>query len=274
MDSQPMKIVVTGAAGRMGQAVIRLLQSGAQGAVLAGALVRPGHAWEGQDLGQALGGAAWGLKVSSDPLPVFAAAAGGAVIDFSNPEASLGFAALAAQARLVHVIGTTGFDAVGRAALDRAAYHAVQIRSGNMSLGVALLAKLVEKAAAALGPEWDIEITEAHHRGKRDAPSGTALLLGAAAAKGRGATLESLRLPAHEGLSEGPRPQGGIGFSALRAGDIVGEHQVMLAGAGERITLGHIATDRGIFARGAVKAALWGRGQKPGVYGMADVLGL
>jgi 4-hydroxy-tetrahydrodipicolinate reductase len=171
------------------------------------------------------------------------------------------------------VIGTTGFtdDQIGK--LDLAARHAVVIRAGNMSLGVNLLVGLTRKVAAALGEDFDIEIVEAHHRHKVDAPSGTALMLGEAAAEGRGVDLSRVADRGRDGIT-GARKAGHIGFSSVRGGDIVGEHQVIFAGLGEQIRLGHIATDRAIFARGALRAALWGLGRHPGSYDMTDVLGL
>lgn len=263
-------IVVTGASGRMGQMLIRLLLESDE-ARLAGALERPGHAWIGRDIGEAMGGAPAGVIVSDDPVSVIATAQ--AVIDFTSPEATVAFAELTAQARAVHVIGTTGLDEGDLASLTAAARHAPIIRAGNMSLGVNLLVGLTRKVAAALGQDWDIEVVEAHHRMKVDAPSGTALMLGEAAAEGRGATLAELREPAREGIT-GARPGGAIGFAAIRGGDIVGEHDVIFAGAGERLVLRHVATDRAIFARGAIRAAIWGQDKGPGEYNMADVLGL
>jgi 4-hydroxy-tetrahydrodipicolinate reductase len=182
-------------------------------------------------------------------------------------------AELSAQARIVHVIGTTGLTEPHLQRLDAVARHAVIVRSGNMSLGVNLLAALVRQAAQALGPDWDIEILEMHHRAKVDAPSGTALLLGEAAAAGRKTALAERSVRVRDGHT-GPRPEGAIGFATLRGGTVVGEHSVILAGAGERVELSHRAEDRMIFARGAVKAALWGFRRKPGHYSMADVLGL
>lgn len=263
-------IVVTGVSGRMGQTLVRLIaESGA--AHLAGAVEREGHPWVGRDPGHAMGGAASGVIVTDDPVEAFARAQ--AVIDFTTPEATVGFAGLAAQARAVHVIGTTGLQAPHLAAIAAAARHAVIIRAGNMSLGVNLLVALTRKVAAALGEGWDIEVVEAHHRAKVDAPSGTALMLGAAAAEGRGVSLDDMAQRGRDGIT-GPRPEGAIGFSAIRGGDIVGEHDVLFAGQGERIVLRHVATDRAIFARGALRAALWGQDKGPGEYDMADVLGI
>lgn len=263
-------IVVTGASGRMGQMLVRMI-SGSDKARLVGCVERAGHGWVGRDIGEAMGGAALGLRVTDDPLEAFAQAQ--AVIDFTAPAATLEFAALAAQARAVHVIGTTGFEAEHLPKLEPASRHSVQIRAGNMSLGVNLLVRLTQKVAAALDADWDVEIVEAHHRMKVDAPSGTALMLGEAAAHGRGVTLEEARVSGRDGIT-GARQRGTIGFSAIRGGDIVGEHDVIFANDGERITLRHVATDRAIFARGALRAAIWGQGQKPGQYDMMDVLGL
>ena len=263
-------IVVTGASGRMGQMLVKGITAHPN-ARLAGCIERPGHAWIGHDIGICMGGAALGVLVSDDPLEAFARAQ--AVIDFTAPAATVEFAALAAQARAVHVIGTTGLEPAHHAKLDAAAHHAVIIQAGNMSLGVNLLTRLTQKVAAALDADWDIEIIEAHHRMKVDAPSGTALMLGQAAAAGRGVSLDDAKVSGRDGIT-GARANGSIGFSAIRGGDIVGEHDVLFAADGERIVLRHIATDRSIFMRGALKAALWGQTQKPGRYDMMDVLGI
>lgn len=263
-------IVITGASGRMGQMLIRTVLESDQ-ARLVGAIERPGNPWVGRDLGEAMGGAALGITVTDDPVEAIAKAQ--AVIDFTSPAASVGFAELTAQARAVHVIGTTGFEPADLEKLKAAARHAPIIRAGNMSLGVNLLVGLTRKVAAALGEDWDIEVVEAHHNRKVDAPSGTALMLGEAAAEGRSSSLEALRTPAREGIT-GAREKGSIGFAAIRGGDVVGEHDVIFATAGERVVLRHLATDRGIFARGALRAALWGQDKGPGEYDMADVLGL
>ncbi len=263
-------IVITGASGRMGRMLAATIASSDK-ARLVGAVERSGHDWVGQDYGRAMGGAANGVIVTDDPLVAFAGAQ--AVIDFTAPAATLEFARLAAQARAVHVIGTTGFEPEHIAALEPAARHSVQIRAGNMSLGVNLLTLLTRKVAQALDADWDIEVVEAHHNRKVDAPSGTALMLGQAAAEGRGIVLADHSESGRHGLA-GARQPGAIGFSAIRGGDIVGEHDVIFATAGERIVLRHIATDRAIFARGALRAALWGQDKKPGQYDMIDVLGL
>ena len=263
-------IVITGGSGRMGQMLVQAVTA-SSACKLAGVLERPGHDWIGQDVGVAMGGAALGVVVSDDPVAAFAKAQ--AVIDFTAPAATVGFAELAAQARAVHVIGTTGLTEDDIAKLDAAARHAVVVRAGNMSLGVNLLVQLTKRVAAALDEDFDIEVIEAHHHHKVDAPSGTALMLGEAAAQGRGVPLKEVSDSGRDGIT-GARRRGDIGFSAIRGGDIVGEHDVLFAAAGERIKLSHIATDRAIFARGALKAALWGQSQKPGSYDMVDVLGL
>ncbi|MEA5159445.1 4-hydroxy-tetrahydrodipicolinate reductase [Cereibacter johrii] len=263
-------IVVTGASGRMGQMLMKTVLASGK-ARLVGAVERPGSDWVGRDAGAAMGGAAIGVTVTDDPLEAFAQAQ--AVIDFTAPEATVRFADLAAQARAVHVIGTTGLEPAHLERLAWAAHHAVIVRAGNMSLGVNLLTRLTQKVAEALDEDWDIEVVEAHHRMKVDAPSGTALMLGEAAARGRGVDLAQARVSGRDGIT-GPRASGSIGFSAIRGGDIVGEHDVIFAAAGERIVLRHVATDRAIFARGALKAALWGQDRRPGQYDMMDVLGL
>lgn len=263
-------IVINGASGRMGQMLVKLVREN-PAARLVGALERPGHGWIGQDIGVAMGGPALGVPVTDDPLEAMAKAR--AVIDFTTPAATVALAGLAAQARAVHVIGTTGLRGDDLAKLDAAARHAIIIRAGNMSLGVNLLVQLTRKVAEALDEGFDIEVVEAHHRHKVDAPSGTALMLGEAAAEGRGVQLERVSDRGRDGIT-GERKEGHIGFSAIRGGDIVGEHDVIFAGPGERVILRHVATDRAIFARGALKAALWGIGRHPGSYDMVDVLGL
>ncbi len=263
-------IVITGASGRMGQMLIRTV-SESDKARLVGAVERKGHDWIGQDVGTAMGGAALGVTVTDDPLEAFATAQ--AVIDFTAPDATVEFAALAAQARAVHVIGTTGMDEEHLTKVKAAARHAIVVRAGNMSLGVNLLTTLTRKVAAALDEDYDIEIVEAHHNQKVDAPSGTALMLGEAAAAGRGVALSNVSDRGRDGIT-GARDRGHIGFHAIRGGDIVGEHDVIFAAMGERIILRHVASDRAVFARGALKAALWGQGKHPGEYDMLDVLGL
>jgi 4-hydroxy-tetrahydrodipicolinate reductase len=265
-----MRLIVVGAAGRMGRTLARIVTE-TPGVTLAGAIEREGAPEIGADSGVLAGLPANGIAVTADALPVFAKADG--VLDFTVPAATIAFAELAAQARIVHVIGTTGLSAGDEAKIKAAARHAVVVKSGNMSLGVNLLAGLVRQAAKALDADFDIEVIEMHHRGKIDAPSGTAILLGEAAAQGRGIDLAQHSVRVRDGHT-GARRRGDIGFAALRGGSVVGEHSVILAGEGEVIELTHKASDRGLFARGAVKAALWGRTQKPGLYSMTDVLGL
>ena len=266
-------IVVLGAAGRMGGMLARaVLDAEARGeARLVGLVVRPGHPWAGRNAGEALGLGPLGLTLEDDPLDAFARAQG--VLDFTTPEATVGFAALAAQARAVHVVGTTGLGAAHLARIKAAARHAAVVRAGNMSLGLNLLVGLARRVAEALGEDWDAEIVEMHHRMKVDAPSGTALMLGEAVAEGRGVSLDAVADRGRDGVT-GPRGRGRIGLASLRGGDVVGEHEVVFAGEGERVALRHVATDRMVFARGAVRAALWGQDRPPGEYTMMDVLGL
>ena len=265
-----MRLIVVGAAGRMGRTLIRAIGE-TPGLALSGALEREGAPALGQDAGVVAGLPALGVIIADDPLPLMLDAEG--IVDFSTPASTVALAALAAQARIAHVIGTTGLSEADGAKLEAAARHAPLVRSGNMSLGVNLLAGLVAKAAAALGEDYDIEIVEMHHRMKVDAPSGTALMLGEAAAKGRGVDLAGHSERGRDGIT-GPRQPGAIGFASLRGGGVIGDHSVLFAGDGERITLSHQAEDRTLFARGALKAALWARGRKPGLYGMGDVLDL
>lgn len=266
-----MKLVVVGASGRMGLALIRMIHE-IDGVTLVAAVEREGAPAVGQDAGTLAGLAEpLGVAVTDDALNAFLNADG--VIDFTAPAATNQYAEYAAQMRIVHVIGTTGCSSDDEEKLRAAGRHAVVIKSGNMSLGVNLLAVLVRQAAKSLDADFDLDILEMHHKHKVDAPSGTALLLGEAAAEGRGIQLEENSVRSRDGHT-GAREKGSIGFATLRGGSVVGSHSVILAGEGERIELSHIAEDRAIFARGAVKAALWGMGKKPGYYNMADVLGL
>ena len=265
-----MKIAVVGAAGRMGRELVRAVH-GNDACTLIGAVEHAGSLALGQDAGLLAGLGKLGVVITDDAPELFAKA--DAVLDFTTPAASVDFAALAANARNVLVMGTTGISAADEAKIAAAARHATIVRSGNMSLGVNLLVALTRKVAAALDPDFDIEILEMHHRHKVDAPSGTALMLGRAAAEGRGVSLDDASVRVRDGHT-GPRRRGDIGFATLRGGSVVGEHTVVLAADGEIIELRHHAADRGIFARGAVKAALWGRGKGPGLFTMMDVLGL
>ncbi|MBY2932613.1 4-hydroxy-tetrahydrodipicolinate reductase [Rhizobium leguminosarum] len=271
MSDAAMKLVVVGAAGRMGQTLIRLIHS-IDGVTLHAAVERAGSPFVGKDAGEIAGLGPTGVIVGDDPLNAFLDAEG--VLDFTSPAATVEFSGLAAQARIVHVIGTTGCLPDDNAKIAAAARHARIVKSGNMSLGVNLLSVLAEQAARALDPDdWDIEILEMHHKHKVDAPSGTALLFGEAAAKGRGIDLASKSVRVRDGHT-GAREAGTIGFATLRGGSVIGEHSVLFAGEGEIVTLSHSAADRSIFARGAIKAALWARDKKPGLYSMLDVLGL
>lgn len=271
MSDAAMKLVVVGAAGRMGQTLIRLIHS-IEGVTVHAAVERAGSPFVGKDAGEIAGLGPTGVIIGDDPLNAFLDAEG--VLDFPSPAATVEFSGLAAQARIVHVVGTTGCLPDDNAKIAAAARHARIVKSGNMSLGVNLLSVLAEQAARALDPDdWDIEILEMHHKHKVDAPSGTALLFGEAAAKGRGIDLASKSVRVRDGHT-GAREAGTIGFATLRGGSVIGEHSVLFAGEGEIVTLSHSAADRSIFARGAIKAALWARDKKPGLYSMLDVLGL
>jgi 4-hydroxy-tetrahydrodipicolinate reductase len=254
----------------MGRVLARIA-SQTPGVEIAGGIESKGSAHVGADMGSLAGLAPMGIAITDDPVELFTRIDG--ILDFTVPAASLELAELAAQARIVQVIGTTGINAEGEAKIRAAARHARIVKSGNMSLGVNLLAAMVKRVASALGEDFDIEILDMHHRAKVDAPSGTALLLGEAAAAGRGIDLQSRSVRSRDGHT-GARPDGDIGFATLRGGSVVGEHTVIFAGPAERIELAHRAESRDIFARGAVRAALWAMDKKPGLYGMTDVLGL
>ncbi len=268
--AQTVGVTITGGSGRMGQMLIAQVIA-SERLHLHGVLERRGHDWVGRDAGEAMGGAALGVVVRDDAQAAIAGTQ--AVIDFTAPAATCAFAPIAAQAGAVHVIGTTGMTQADIATLAGPARETVIVRAGNMSLGVNLLTQLTRRVAAALDDDYDIEIIEGHHNQKVDAPSGTALMLGEAAAEGRGVRLSDVSDRGRDGIT-GARKRGDIGFTAIRGGDIIGEHDVMFAAAGERIVLRHIASDRTVFARGALKAALWGQGRAPGQYDMLDVLGL
>jgi 4-hydroxy-tetrahydrodipicolinate reductase len=266
-----LKIAIAGAGGRMGGALARAIAA-ADGVTIHSAFDRAGNAAIGRDAGTFAGLEPLGIVITDD---IEAALAGAdAIVDFTAPAASVALAQRAAKAGLVHVIGTTGCTPEQDAAIRAAGEAGARIvKSGNFSLGVNLLAGLVKQAAAALGPDFDVEIVEMHHNRKVDAPSGTALMLGEAAAAGRGIALASHRVSGRDGVT-GPREKGSIGFAALRGGTVVGEHTVILAGDSERIELTHRAESRAIFANGAVRAARWAADRHAGVYTMADVLGL
>ncbi|HEY4126168.1 MAG TPA: 4-hydroxy-tetrahydrodipicolinate reductase [Rhizomicrobium sp.] len=264
-----IRVVVAGAGGRMGQTLVRMIAQSSD-LTLGGALEAHGHPDLGADAGALAGVKPLGVALTDDALSLLAKA--DAVVDFTIPKVSIELAALAAQARITHVLGTTGLSADDETKIRAAARHAVIVKSGNMSLGVNLLAAFVKKAAKAL-PDFDIEIVEMHHRMKVDAPSGTALLLGQAAAEASNISLTEKSVRSRDGHT-GAREKGTIGFAALRGGTVVGEHDVIFAGEHERIVLKHVAEDRSIFATGALAAARWGQGKKPGLYAMGDVLGL
>jgi 4-hydroxy-tetrahydrodipicolinate reductase len=242
-----------------------------EGAVLAGALEAPGSELLGKDAGVLAGLPANGVELSADLWTMSANADG--ILDFTVPAATIANVAIAAQRGLVHVIGTTGLSSSDDAVISSVTSRATVVKSGNMSLGVNLLAALVKRVAQSLDASFDIEILEMHHRSKIDAPSGTALMLGEAAAAGRGIALGTHSARGRDGET-GARRSGDIGFASLRGGSVTGDHSVIFAGAMERIELTHRAEDRTMFAQGAVKAALWARNKKPGLYSMADVLGL
>jgi 4-hydroxy-tetrahydrodipicolinate reductase len=265
-----MRLVIAGAGGRMGRTLVKAVAE-MGGLTVSGALEQADSPLLGQDAGALAGLPPNGVKVTADPAPLLASADG--IIDFTRPAATIGFAERAAERGLVHVIGTTGLGAEDEGRIAAAAKRAVIMKSDNMSMAVNLLAALTRRVAQALDEDYDIEILEMHHNRKVDAPSGTALMLGRAAAEGRGVDLGQRSVRARDGHT-GAREKGDIGFAALRGGTVVGDHSVIFAGPSERVELVHRAEDRMIFARGALKAALWARRQKPGLYSMADVLGL
>ncbi len=265
-----LRIVITGAGGRMGRTLLRAVLEG-DAFTLAGALEHEGSAYLGQDAGQVAGLPFAGLSIGSDVAEAVRGA--DVVVDFSSPAASVRLAQHLAGSGIAHVIGTTGFSSEDLAAIAVAAERTAIVRSGNMSLGVNLLAVLTRKVAAVLDTSFDIEIVEMHHARKVDAPSGTALLLGEAAAEGRGIALDDHAVRVRDGHT-GSRRAGDIGFATLRGGSVVGEHVVIFAGPAERIELAHKAEDRSIFANGALAAARWAAGKPAGLYSMVDVLGL
>ena len=265
-----IKLAIAGAAGRMGRELARIVLE-TNGCSLMGGLEAPGSPHVGKDYGELIGVGKNGVIISDEPAAVLSACDG--IIDFTTAPATLTLVKLTAARKKFHVIGTTGIGVEGDAIIKAASAQTVIMKTGNYSLGINLLASLVKKAAAALGEEFDIEILEMHHRNKVDAPSGTAYLLGKAAADGRDISLKDKSVRSRDGIT-GARRAGDIGFATLRGGSVVGDHTVMFAGAAERIELSHKAESRDIFAYGAVKAALWCKAQKPGLYNMNDVLGL
>lgn len=265
-----MRLIVAGAGGRMGRTLMRAIAE-TQGAVVTGALEAPGSELLGKDAGVLAGLPATGVALSADLWSLSKDADG--ILDFTVPGATIANVAIAAQRGLVHVIGTTGLSASDDAVIRSVCSRAIVVKSGNMSLGVNLLAALVKLVARSLDTGFDIEIVEMHHRAKIDAPSGTAYMLGEAAAAGREIALDQHSARGRDGVT-GERPVGEIGFASLRGGTVAGDHSVIFAGPHERIELTHRAEDRMIFAHGALKAAMWAHGKKPGFYTMADVLGL
>ncbi|MCC6471679.1 MAG: 4-hydroxy-tetrahydrodipicolinate reductase [Alphaproteobacteria bacterium] len=265
------RIGVAGAAGRMGQMLVRAIAT-TDGAKLTGGVEAPGSAALGRDLGEVAGIGAQGAKITAEPAPLFAAC--DAVLDFTVPAATMKHAALAAERGIVHVVGTTALEPEQVKQLEGFARRTPIVFAPNMSVGINLLMALTERVASILGgQDWDIEILEIHHNKKVDAPSGTALGLGAAAAKGRKVELSKVAQRVRDGLT-GPRRAGDIGFATLRGGNVTGDHTVIFAGENERIELTHKSSSREIYARGAVRAALWAQGKPPGLYTMRDVLGL
>ncbi len=268
--AEPLKLVVAGAGGRMGRMLIKSVLANVECKLVAAIDANTSEV-QGADAGTLAGITPVGIIVGSDILAALEGADG--VLDFTAPEATLGFAKETAAKGVIHVIGTTGFSPAQERDLPDTAKGARVVKAGNFSLGVNLLSALTKQVAHALGPDYDIEISELHHRHKVDAPSGTALMLGEAAAAGRGIDLATSSERGRDGIS-GPRAKGSIGFSSLRAGEAIGEHTVTFANATERLELKHIASDRSLFAEGALRAALWVRDQSPGFYSMSDVLGL
>src|SRR5256714_2091787 len=264
------RIGVIGCGGRMGRMLIADIVA-SEGCGLSGGGVRPGSACLGQDLGELAGIGRIGLAAAADARQVLRDS--DVAIDFTTPEATATHAALAAELGPPIMIGTTGLSGDQETAIRRAAERVPVVWAANTSLRINLLFGLVEQVAARLGPEWDIEILEMHHRGKVDAPSGTALALGRAAAAARGVAFDAVAQRGRDGIT-GPRAAGAIGFAALRGGDNIGEHHVVFAGIGEQLVLTHRATNRGIYSKGAVRAALWLVSRPPGLYGMKEVLGL
>jgi 4-hydroxy-tetrahydrodipicolinate reductase len=265
-----MRLIVAGAGGRMGRTLIHAIAA-TDGVMLTGAVEAASSAVIGRDAGELAGLGRNGVAVGTEIEPLLAQADG--LVDFTVPAASVAFAEHTARKGCVHVIGTTGLSGENEVLIAQAAKRAVIVKSGNMSMGVNLLAALVRRVAKTLDEDFDVEILEMHHNKKVDAPSGTALMLGRAAAEGRGIDLNQRAVRGRDG-NTGARCAGDIGFASLRGGSVVGDHTVIFAGPAERIELAHKAEDRMIFARGAMRAALWARGHKPGLYSMADVLGL
>ncbi|MBB5073292.1 4-hydroxy-tetrahydrodipicolinate reductase [Bartonella callosciuri] len=266
-----MRLTVVGANGKMGRELITAIQR-RKDVELCAALVRERSSFVNKDASTLIGSDSLGVRITDDPESAFSNTEG--ILDFSQPQASILYADYAAQKGLVHIIGTTGFNKTDEEKIADFAKYTTIVKSGNMSLGVNLLANLVKKAAKVLEPDdFDIEIYEMHHADKVDSPSGTALLLGQAAAEGRNIILKNNSISGRNGHT-GKRKKGNIGFACSRGGTVIGDHSVTFAGPNERIVLSHVAQKRSIFAHGALKAALWAKNHKNGLYSMLDVLGL
>jgi 4-hydroxy-tetrahydrodipicolinate reductase len=268
--SDALRIAILGAGGRMGRALVQVVAE-TDGAILGAAVDRAGDPAIGQDAGSLVGLPASGVAIGTDAAVALAGCR--AAIEFSSPAATVAHVALAAARGVAYVAGTTGLSASDEKSLATAAERIPVVYAANFSVGMNLLADLVQRSAGRLGPDFDIEIIEMHHRHKVDAPSGSALMLGRAAAAGRTVALDDVAVRGRDGIT-GARKPSAIGFAALRGGDVAGDHTVIFAGEGERLELTHRAGGRGIFARGAVRAALWAVGKPPGLYSMRDVLGL
>lgn len=269
MESDNVKIIVTGASGRMGRMLVRAVTE-SKGMQLAGATERSGSEYLGRDAGELAGTETLGVSIVSNIADISDA---DVVIDFTAPEASLAHARFAAEQDMRMVIGTTGFTADQLNELKQILKDSPTVMAANYSVGVNLALQLIKQAAVVLGPDYDAEIYEAHHKHKVDAPSGTALAMGRSLAEGRGVDLEKMAVYAREGIT-GARKNGSIGFAVVRAGNIVGDHKAMFISDEERIEIAHVAADRMVFAKGAARAATWLNSQKSGWYDMRDVLGL
>jgi len=265
-----LKVGVLGISGRMGKMLLEIINS-RDDIILAGATEKDDHSWIGKDLGMLTKDKENNIIVTSNLLDIISNL--DVIIDFTSPKNTIDTIELVAQARIAHVIGTTGFDEKQIETIKMASHHATIIKAGNMSVGINLISQITEKISSILSDEFDIEILDYHHNQKLDSPSGTSLMLGESAAKGR-----KIKLHNHTDFRKyndlSVRKKGNIGFTSIRGGDIVGEHEVIFAGKGERLSFRHIASDRLIFARGALKAAIWSIGKKPGLYDMDDVLEL
>lgn len=270
MPGSELRVAILGVTGRMGRTLVAAVDE-ADSVVLSGASASPDSRWAGKDVGEASGSRVRGIAVAPDAATAIGAAQ--VAIDFTSPEATAANVTACVAANCPLVLGTTGHDESVREQILQAARQIPVVMAPNMSLGVNLLLKLVELTARTLGESYDIEVFEAHHRNKKDAPSGTALALGAAAAAARRVALDEVAVYARNGV-DAARRHGSIGFSVFRGGDVVGDHTVTFAGGGERIELTHRASDRMAFARGAVQAAQWVVRREPGLYSMQDVLGL